>query len=85
MIVRMLHNLLGASGRKNDTTAALRYLNVILALEPELAESRWMRAVLAYQAGRYGVARADVDWLQNKAPAGINQAQVQQLSDLLDD
>jgi serine protease Do len=85
MIVRILHNLLGASGRKSDTAAALRYLNVILALEPELAESRWMRAVLAYQAGRYDIARTDVDWLQNNAPAGINQEQVQQLSDLLYD
>jgi serine protease Do len=83
--LRMLHNLLGAAGRKNDTAAALRYLDVILAIDPELAENRWMRAVVSYQSGHHDVAKADVDWLQNHAPKGINQAQVQQLSDLLED
>jgi serine protease Do len=85
MVLRMLHNLLSAAGRKNDTTAALRYLDVILAIDPEMAENRWMRAVVSYQTGRYDVARSDIDWLQNHAPKGINQALVQQLSDLLED
>jgi regulator of sirC expression with transglutaminase-like and TPR domain len=85
MVLRMLHNLLSAAGRKNETTAALRYLDVILAIDPEMAENRWMRAVVSYQTGRYDVARSDIDWLQNHAPKGINQGQVQQLSDLLED
>ena len=73
MVLRMLHNLLSAAGRKNDTAAALRYLDVILSIDPELAENRWMRAVVSYQTGRFDVASEDVDWLQNHVPKGINQ------------
>jgi hypothetical protein len=57
----------------------LRYLDVTLALAPDSAPERWMRAVLRYRTGQNPGAREDVDWLLEHDPAGIDREEVLEL------
>ena len=57
----------------------LRYLNATLAVSPDDAESRVVRAVLLGRSGRRAEAIVDVDWLLQNRPEGINLNQVDKL------
>ncbi len=83
IVVRMLHNLMGIARSENDADGVLRYLDAIVAVDPEAAEERWLRARLRYHAGRRAEAIADTDWLLKHDPAGIDRDEVQQLRKLL--
>ena len=75
IITRMLHNLLGLAQRGGGSGGAgdaLRYLNVILALNPDSAADRFQRARLLMQRGDSLAAKEDLRWLIEKAPAGID-------------
>src|SRR5262249_515679 len=63
ILVRMLHNLLRFPREERDAKGMLRYLDTILAISPEAAEERWMRALLRNNMGDKEAARADVNWL----------------------
>ena len=79
IIVRMLHNLLNLAGGERDLDGALRYLDAIVDVTPDAGRERWMRAVLSFQTGRKAAARADVDWLLDHSPEGVNLRQVREL------
>jgi len=72
IIVRMLRNLLGTAQRGGTATDALRYLDVILTLEPESAIDRVNRARLRAQAGDNARAKEDVRWLLDHETPGID-------------
>ena len=76
ILVRMLHNLLGLTKRSQDTDAALRYLEAIVAISPDAGRERFLRAVLRFQAGRRAEALADIDWLLEHHPEGVNLNEV---------
>src|SRR5439155_7783476 len=63
IINRLLHNLLGAAQREKDRDGVLRYLDAIVAIEPDAHAERWVRAVFRFQAGLRDGARADCDYL----------------------
>lgn len=84
IVVRILHNLLNLAGAERDLDAALRYLDAIVDLNPDGGRERWMRAVLSFQSGRKNAARADVDWLLEHSPEGVNLRDVRQLRRELD-
>lgn len=84
MIVRILHNLLGLAQRSPDSDAMLRYLDVLVAIAPQNADERWMRAVMLYRAGRREQALADVHWLLENHPEGVNLNQVDELRRVLE-
>lgn len=84
MIIRILHNLLGLAQRSQDTEAMLRYLDVLIAVAPQNADERWMRAVMLYRAGRREAALADVHWLLENRPEGVNLNQVDELRRVLE-
>ncbi|HMJ91862.1 MAG TPA: transglutaminase family protein, partial [Candidatus Acidoferrum sp.] len=63
IIVRMLRNLHGITQRTGQSTDSLRYLDVILTLEPESAVDRLNRARLRLQSGDNAAAKEDVRWL----------------------
>jgi regulator of sirC expression with transglutaminase-like and TPR domain len=65
IIVRMVHNLLGIAGRNRDAPGTLHYLDAILAIDPDAAHDRLMRAVLRYQSGQKKEALEDIDWFTN--------------------
>ncbi|MCD0459521.1 trypsin-like peptidase domain-containing protein [Roseiconus lacunae] len=56
ILVRMLNNLIGSAGRKNDGESMLRYANAIVALEPENGRYQLLRAQLLGMTGRVSAA-----------------------------
>lgn len=83
IIVRMLRNLLGLVSGGEDPEAALRYVNALLALQPDSAMDRLFRAVLCHNTGRTEQALADVDWVLEHKPPGIDLDRVQHLRNFL--
>jgi regulator of sirC expression with transglutaminase-like and TPR domain len=65
IIVRMLHNLMGIAGANRDAPEALHYLDAILAIDPDAAHDRFLRAVLRYHSGQKKEALEDTDWFTN--------------------
>jgi serine protease Do len=84
IIIRMLHNLLGIAGRNRDAPATLHYLDTILAIDPDAAHDRFMRAVLRYQSGQRKEALADTDWLLNHDPKSADTDRAQELRRLIE-
>jgi regulator of sirC expression with transglutaminase-like and TPR domain/S1-C subfamily serine protease len=84
IVVRMLHNLLGNARDEKDLEGMLRYVDAVLAVSPDAAQERWLRAVLRYQTDRRQGAREDADWLLEHHPAGIDLERVQELRKLLE-
>lgn len=83
MTSRVLQNLLGAARREKDADGMLRYLDAIVALDPDAHTERMVRAVLRFQAGQHDGARADCDYLLEREPAEIDIDRVRQLQRML--
>jgi regulator of sirC expression with transglutaminase-like and TPR domain len=84
ILVRMLHNLLRFPREERDAKGMLRYLDTILTIMPEAGEERWMRALLRNGEGKKDAARADVDWLLEQRPAGMDMERVEEFRRFLD-
>ncbi len=82
IIFRMLQNLLSVS--RSDPAALHRYLNAMLAVEPEHGPYHMLRAMVRYQLNERQRARDDVDWLLEHEPVGVNLDQVRALQTELD-
>jgi len=85
IIVRMLHNLLGLARNSQDLEGMLRYLDAIVAISPDAAQERYIRAVLFVRSGRRAEAIIDADWLIEHRPNGIDLNEVDRLRRELDD
>jgi serine protease Do len=72
IVIRMLHNLLTVARDEKDVQGALRYLDTILAIAPDSAQERVLRAAARYQAGHRKAALEDVDWILEHKPDDIN-------------
>jgi regulator of sirC expression with transglutaminase-like and TPR domain/S1-C subfamily serine protease len=72
ILVRILNNLLAVAQRERDTAGMLRYLDVLVTVEPDSPQSRGMRALVRAQSGDREGALADVDWLLEKEPPGLD-------------
>jgi regulator of sirC expression with transglutaminase-like and TPR domain len=83
VVVRMLHNLLGAAGRERDRAGMLRYADALLTVQPDDAEARGLRAGLRYDLGDRKGALEDIDWLLEHQPEGIDLERVRQMRRLL--
>jgi regulator of sirC expression with transglutaminase-like and TPR domain len=83
IITRMLSNLLRIAQDEHDVEGMLRYVEAMVAVAPEAAEERWMRAVLRYETGRRQGALKDADWLLSHQPDGIDLDRVRKLHRLL--
>ncbi len=81
IIVRMLGNLLNTSG--NEPRAAHRYVNAILAIDPENGQFHWIRAVVRSRLDRRDAALEDLAWLTDHKPAGVDLERVEQLQQIL--
>jgi regulator of sirC expression with transglutaminase-like and TPR domain len=78
ILVRMLHNLLRFPREERDAKGMLRYLDTILTIAPDSAEERWMRALLRNTDGDKTGAKADVSWLLEHRPAGLDVEKVEE-------
>jgi regulator of sirC expression with transglutaminase-like and TPR domain/S1-C subfamily serine protease len=83
IIVRMLHNLLNVAQGEKDKEGMLRYLNAILAVAPQSAEERGLRAALLFQMNDRAGALRDVDWLLEHSPEGLDVERVRQFRRML--
>lgn len=81
---RMVQNLFGTAQGARDAEAMLRYIETMLVIEPEDGVNRWFRAVLEYQTRRYAEALADVEWIEEHTPAGVDLQQVEELKGVLE-
>ena len=68
IITRMLRNLIQSAEREQDSPARLRYIDAILAIDPDDRYTRAMRAMLHYGEGRYTDALIDIDFLIQENP-----------------
>lgn len=72
IIVRMLRNLIGLAVDGEDAPSALPYLDLLLAITPDQPQERLSRAILLFQSGRQAEAKADIDWLIQHQPQGMD-------------
>ncbi|MCA9141544.1 MAG: trypsin-like peptidase domain-containing protein [Planctomycetaceae bacterium] len=72
ILVRMIRNLGGLAESRTDGEALLRYLEALVAIEPDSAEYRQQRAGLRAFGNRYAAAIADLDWLLEHESPGID-------------
>lgn len=79
MVSRILRNLQGIAQQNEDREAMLRYLEMLIALDPDDASSRGMRAMVRHETGRKQAAVEDLDWFLQHQPEGINPAMIEQL------
>jgi regulator of sirC expression with transglutaminase-like and TPR domain len=83
IVMRLLHNLLGAAQREKDRDGMLRYLDALVTIDADAHAERWVRAVLRFQAGRHEGARADCEYLLEREPAEIDVRRVRELHRIL--
>jgi regulator of sirC expression with transglutaminase-like and TPR domain/S1-C subfamily serine protease len=83
LLVRVLGNLANLAQRDEDWAGFLRYHDAMLAIKADLLEERLARAGARYQLGDRAGALADVDWLLEHNPPGLDRAQAMKLRQFL--
>ncbi|HSH94214.1 MAG TPA: transglutaminase family protein [Roseimicrobium sp.] len=87
ILLRMIRNLVGVSMQKAMETRPaetgstvegdpVRYLDLILAIEPNSAMERWSRAAVLVRKGDRAGAKRDLEWLLQQEPPGIDLERV---------
>jgi regulator of sirC expression with transglutaminase-like and TPR domain len=79
IIIRMVRNLLGAAEREGTSEAALPYLELLVALEPDSAADRFSRGRARLQSGDVEGAKEDFRWLLENTPPGVDVRRLQEL------
>lgn len=72
IITRILRNLLGIAQRNRNAGDTLRYLDVLVALNPDSPSDRLNRARFQMQRGENASAKEDLRWLLEHEPAGVD-------------
>ena len=75
----MIYNLKGISIEEKAYPSALRYVDLLIALDPDDAQEHLSRALLYIQNGQGDRAKADLEWLFEKKPEGIHLARLREL------
>ena len=81
---RILRNLLNTVSPADAPATALRYVEAIVAIDPDSVAERLLRAVLNYDLQRVDQGLADVNWVLEKRPAGVDLDRVRQLKQALE-
>jgi len=79
IITRMLRNLHGIAQRTGRTRDAVRYLDAIVAVNPDSAPDRLSRARAHLQRGDGAAAKADLRWLIENEPSGVDLERLREL------
>ncbi len=83
ILVRVLYNLRGLAEKEGDTAGLLRYQNAIVTVAPDNPTERLARAGFRYQTGDKRGSIADLDWLLERDPPGLDRERVLQLRNIL--
>lgn len=76
--VRMLRNLVGLEINQRQTPeAAINYLEMLLAIQPDAAQERFQRALLRLQLNDVVGAGEDMDWLLENRPPGLDYGRLE--------
>lgn len=73
ILVRVLNNLLGIASRNQDAEAMLRYCDAMLVIDPDMTQTRMIRAQLRGISGRNSQARDDLEWLLDNSPSDLDR------------
>lgn len=84
IVLRMLQNLLNVATSANDHEACLRYVDASLAINPDSPEHRLFKAVICLNTGRVEEGLAEVDWVLDRQPEGLEIEQVYRLKGALE-
>ncbi len=84
IVVRMLSNLLGVAREQDNQEAMLRYLEALVAVRPDATQERGLRAVLRHQTGRRDAALADLDWLLEHQPPGLDLDRIREMREFFE-
>lgn len=79
IILRMLRNLLNVANADGNPEAALRYIDTLLALDPESPTDRLFKAVLCLNTNRIEEGLQETDWVLERQPEEIAIDQVYRL------
>tara|TARA_R110002049_G_scaffold50370_3_gene143075 strand:- start:114303 stop:116546 length:2244 start_codon:yes stop_codon:yes gene_type:complete len=79
ILTRVLNNLMGIATEKRESESMLRYIEAIVALNPDVADYRMMRAQLRGMTGRKDRAIADLDWLLDSETSQFSAHHLQQM------
>ena len=82
ILIRMLNNLRGTAQGTADSEALRRYIEAMVAIDPDDAGLRGARSVVRHQAGRTKAAVDDLDWILEREPEGIDLNQVRRMRQL---
>ncbi len=83
ILARMLRNLWKVVVEEEDKEAMLRILEALLILEPAAADYRSFRAAIRAETGRRAAAVADLDWLLEHQPTGVDLNQIRRMREFL--
>ena len=79
IVTRIIRNLMGIAQRSELNDATLRYLDLIVTLNPDSSLERLNRGMLRLRAGESAGARQDLKWLLDSSPPGIDLDRVAEL------
>jgi len=82
ILLRMLRNLMGVAQQEDDKEAMLRYVEAMLAIEPDSVRERGMRAVIRFEIGRRAAAIADLDWFLENKPEGLDLDRIREMREM---
>ena len=83
IISRMLRNLIRSAEQDRDSSARLRYLDALLAINPKDKYMRAMRAMILYSEGRSAKALEDIERLIKENPDSPENAPLREIRDRL--
>ncbi len=79
ILARVLANLRNLAERERDSAGLLRYTDAILAITPDVPQERLLRSQLRWQTGDTPGALADLDWLLEADPPGLDRKRLMEL------
>ena len=83
-----MQNLLNVAAEGEDAERVLRYVDILLVLNPASLSNHWQHALICFKTGRRSEALTEVNWLLAKDPQQlaevVDPSQVHQLRELLE-
>ena len=78
IIERMLRNLFNSATETHDTERLLRYVEAVLAINPESGSDHFRYCYLCYQTERWQQAKTELEWL-NTHDTNVNRSLIEDL------